>query len=264
MNYSFSVDEAAGQVDDIGNFHAGTTAGIYGEAIAVEVAQGSASKRATASVTLESGPLDRLVISPRPAYIPAWLEQPFLAVAADRHGNKISEPTVIWSVEYGGGSIDRTGRFRGWTEPGTNPRIVRATVTQAGVRRSTTVSFNVTAFESTRIYSGTETSSMWLSRFSGEFSIGVIELRLEQVGSLVKGYLQILYPHFGSGELTGTIEGNRIVFSVPGYFRGPFVAEYAGTLTRDQTTFEGEYIARNFRGEITDTGIWRVSERFLP
>ena len=58
---------------------------------------------------------------------------------------------------------------------------------------------------------------MWVHEIPSKFLAAEIELQLEQVGSLVKGYLQILYPHRGSGELTGTIEGNKIVFSVPAY-----------------------------------------------
>ena len=52
LTYVFSAAEAAGRVTSDGTFTAGTSAGTYAEAVTVEVTEGSASRSASASVTV--------------------------------------------------------------------------------------------------------------------------------------------------------------------------------------------------------------------
>ena len=55
LTFAFASDEPAGQVDVSGGFTAGSTAGIYQNAVTVKVTQGAVTKADSATVTIEPG-----------------------------------------------------------------------------------------------------------------------------------------------------------------------------------------------------------------
>ncbi len=65
LTFTFRLVEQTGLVDSQGMFVAGTKAGLYEDAVTVEVTQGTITKTATADVTIEPGPLcTGLVLNP--------------------------------------------------------------------------------------------------------------------------------------------------------------------------------------------------------
>ncbi|MEE8158692.1 MAG: PKD domain-containing protein, partial [Dehalococcoidia bacterium] len=64
LAFGYRATEEAGQIDSEGRFTAGTKAGIYGDAIQIEVSEGSVTRTAMASVTVEPGPLDHVTLEP--------------------------------------------------------------------------------------------------------------------------------------------------------------------------------------------------------
>ena len=64
LTFAFQSGEQAGQVDTQGRIIAGTKAGVYDDAVTVEVTQGSVSRSTTADVTVTPGPLDHVSLKP--------------------------------------------------------------------------------------------------------------------------------------------------------------------------------------------------------
>jgi len=89
--------------------------------------------------------VEQVVIAPNPADIGINMTQQFVAVGADRFGNRIAGLAFTWSVEMGGATIDAKGLFTGGSRPGIYNKTVKATVIQGNVTRSATASINVKA-----------------------------------------------------------------------------------------------------------------------
>lgn len=86
-----------------------------------------------------SGPLTSLSISPFMAVIPAGGYLPFTANALDAFGNLTTIPTVTWSVQNGGGTIDSTGVFYAGSALGTFQNTVKAQTNSLGTTASVAV-----------------------------------------------------------------------------------------------------------------------------
>ena len=117
---------------------AGEVAGSFENAIQARATQGELIRIATGSVSIVPGPLEQVVIDPKPAYIGLELTQQFVVVGADKYGNQVSGLTFTWSVETGGGTIDANGLFTAGTEPCIDKETVMATASQGVVTRAST------------------------------------------------------------------------------------------------------------------------------
>lgn len=137
------IDEAAGSATQAGLLTLNEVAGTFTDAVEVQVTQGDIVRTAVATVTINPAPLEQVVIAPKPADIGIEMVQQFVAVAADRYGNRISGLDFTWSVENGGGTIDAGGLFTAGDTPGTYDDTVKAEATQEGITRSGTVSVTV-------------------------------------------------------------------------------------------------------------------------
>lgn len=80
-----------------------------------------------------------LKISPAVAVVPAGGFIPFTVAGSDQYGNNITLPSVTWSVQNGGGTIDSTGVFYAGTTLGTFLNTVRAQTSSIGSTASVTV-----------------------------------------------------------------------------------------------------------------------------
>jgi hypothetical protein len=106
-----------------GLFTAGSTSGTYAGTVRANVG----GLAGFATVTVNSGPLASLAVTPDPTSLQTGSTRTFTAVGKDASGNIVSI-TPAWSVVNGGGAIDAgTGVFTAGTASGTYANTVRAT-----------------------------------------------------------------------------------------------------------------------------------------
>ena len=121
---TWSVVAGGGSINlTSGLFTAGSTTGTYTNTVSASV--GGVAGFATVTVT--SGALATITVSPNPASVPTGAAQPFTAVGRDASGNVVAI-TPVWSAVNGGGSINAgTGVFTAGAFGGTFSNTVRAT-----------------------------------------------------------------------------------------------------------------------------------------
>jgi hypothetical protein len=147
-------------------YRAGTTAGIFGNAVRVQ----SGSITGNATVTISPSALARLTVTPISATIPAGQSQQFTVTGYDQYNNVISNPSVTWSVNGSAGTIESNGLFNAGTGVGNFPNAIQArngsitgvagvNIVSSNVNRidvtpnvatlgaNSTVSFNATAYD---------------------------------------------------------------------------------------------------------------------
>ena len=146
LTYVFSGKSRAGWVRSSGTFSAGTRAGIFPGEVTVRVTQGPNGKIARANVTVETGPLDQLEITPNSLQLAAGSKHKFVARATDRYGNEISGHTLEWAVGVDDWTIDSDGTLVAESEPGTYPGAVTVKATKGAVTRSATADVIVRGF----------------------------------------------------------------------------------------------------------------------
>ena len=139
----------------VGTLTAGEVAGAFTTAIAANVTQGNLSRSATTSVNITPSALETVIVGPSKANIGIGMTQQFVAVGADKYGNRISDNlTVSWKADPRDGTIDADGLFTAGIESGTGIETVRADVTQGNTTRwglaSITVEPDRIAFKSDR------------------------------------------------------------------------------------------------------------------
>jgi hypothetical protein len=118
---TWSVVNGGGTISTSGLFTAGDTAGTYLNTIKATV--GSVSS--TGSVTVNSGELASITISPDTASLAAGATHQFTAVGKDAHGNVITF-SPSWSATAGG-TIDTAGLFTAGTTAGAFAQTIVAT-----------------------------------------------------------------------------------------------------------------------------------------
>ena len=99
---------------------------------------------ATAPGTIVAGSLEQVGIAPDAAEIGMEMTQRFVAVGADKFGNRIAGLRFTWSQESGG-TIDASGLFTAGDEPGDYNNAVKVTTRQGAITRSATTSVIVKA-----------------------------------------------------------------------------------------------------------------------
>ena len=196
------ANENAGSITETGILMAGEVAGTFSKAVEVKVTQGDVIRTAVVPITIVPGPLEQVVIAPNPAEIGMEMTQQFVAVVADRYGNRISGLAFSWSVENGSGIIDKAGLFTAGTDPGTYEDTVKVEATQGSVTRSGTA--NVTV-EPDRILF---ISGQWAERMDIHI--------MDADGSNVK---QLTDTSVTEGKFSSSPDGRRIVYE-SGSIRG--------------------------------------------
>ena len=145
LSYTFQSDEQAGRIDSGGKFTAGTVAGIYEGGVTVNVAQGEVTASAMATVVVEHGPLDRVLLSPETVSLDIGESQKFTAQALDPYGNLIPEVRITWEASEGAGTIGVDGLMATATRAGTFDRGVKVTAAVGTVSLEATESVTVNA-----------------------------------------------------------------------------------------------------------------------
>lgn len=137
------TDEDVASVTQAGLLTAGEMVGSFVEVVEVQVTQGEVVRMAVASVDITPGPLEQIVIAPNLADIGMEITQQFVAVGADKYGNRISGLSFTWSVQNGGGTINSSGLFTAGDTPDTYGDSIKAEATQGSITLSGTVSVTV-------------------------------------------------------------------------------------------------------------------------
>ena len=153
----------AGSITPSGNLTAGAVVGSFQSVTQARAKQGDLITIAVSSVTVIPGPLEQVVIAPNPAIIGMGMTQQFVAVGADRFGNRVSGLDLTWSVQGGGGAMDSNGLYIAGTDPGIYVKTVKAVATQNGVTRSASASVTVEPDRIVFCRTGRMTSSTFTS-----------------------------------------------------------------------------------------------------
>jgi hypothetical protein len=121
---AWTIAAGGGTIDgSTGLFTAGTTAGDFTNTVTAT----SGAVSGTASVSVTSGTLASITVTPSSPSLAAGAQQQFVAVGHDA-GNNVVAITPTWSVAAGGGTIDpSTGLFTSGTTAGTFTNTVTAT-----------------------------------------------------------------------------------------------------------------------------------------
>ncbi|MEO8451937.1 MAG: ice-binding family protein [Gemmatimonadota bacterium] len=120
------VNAAAGAIDGVGLFTAGTTPGTYAKTVVAR--SGTLADSATVTALVAAGALATIIIAPNPASLAVSGIQQFTASGRDANGLVVPIPgSVTWSVVNGGGTINGgSGLFVAGATPGTYSNTVRA------------------------------------------------------------------------------------------------------------------------------------------
>lgn len=133
---AWSVVNGGGTIDAAtGLFTAGNTLGVFANTIRVS----SGSTVSTVSVTVTSGALAAITITPASVTLGVNATQQFTAVGRDAGGNVVAI-TPVWSIVANGGIIgSSSGLFTAGTTPGVFTNTVRATSGAISATASVTV-----------------------------------------------------------------------------------------------------------------------------
>ncbi len=137
----WSVVSGGGTIDAGGSFLAGSISGSFPNTIQAT----SRGFSGFASVTVTSGALATIVVSPNPSAVGAGATRQFTAIGKDANGN-IIPLTPLWSIVAGGGAINSsTGLFTAGAQMGSFPNTVK--VTSAGITGFATVTVSAGALQ---------------------------------------------------------------------------------------------------------------------
>lgn len=124
LSPTWTIVANGGIITSAGIFTAGGVAGTFTNT--VRASSGSIQGFATVTVTLTTGALATIEVSPNPVSLAVSTTQQYTATGRDNAGNVVAI-TPTWSVVANGGLIDGTGLFTAGTITGTFSNTVRAT-----------------------------------------------------------------------------------------------------------------------------------------
>ncbi|HUR19277.1 MAG TPA: ice-binding family protein, partial [Vicinamibacterales bacterium] len=123
---NWSVAAGGGSINGAGGFTAGNTSGTFPNTVVASV--GNVSGAATVTVT--TGALASVTVTPNPQTLAQGGTQQYTAVGRDANGNVVAF-TPTWSIQAGGGTITSGGVFTAGNTSGTFANTVRACSTAA-------------------------------------------------------------------------------------------------------------------------------------
>ena len=141
--HTFSVDDRAGRITPDGIYTSGETAGTYKGAVRVEASQGGVTVTTTASVTVEPGPLESVVIEPASAAVTVTETQQFAAQGLDRFENPIPGLTYSFAVQEVVGQVSAEGVFTAGTTADVYPEALVVEATEGSGTRSAIVEITI-------------------------------------------------------------------------------------------------------------------------
>lgn len=119
----WSVEAFGGSISSGGLFTASNVAGVFTNTVQAKVGD----IKANVTVTVTSGALASITVTPNPANLVVGATQQYTATGRDASGNPVAI-TPVWTVVAGGGTVNATGLFTAGLATGVFMNTVRATV----------------------------------------------------------------------------------------------------------------------------------------
>ena len=136
---SWATDEAVGTIAEDGTLSVATLAGTFEQGVKATASYSGAPAEATASVTVNPGPVAALSVAP--IEVVAGATQQLQASGADEYGNSIEGVEVTWNAsDENAGSISSSGLLTAGEVVGTFGNSIEANATIGSLTASSSVS----------------------------------------------------------------------------------------------------------------------------
>ena len=139
----WAVAGEGGSIADRGLFTADTMAGTFADTVMASLEVDAAELVATASVTIEPGPVASLVMKPTEVTLDIGATQPFKVEVLDEFGNQIPDALVSWKSTADAGTIAAEGKFTSGTKAGLFPAGIQVEVVKDLARASATADVSI-------------------------------------------------------------------------------------------------------------------------
>ena len=213
LAHVFSADGNAGEIDDTGNFIAGTVAGSYSGAVAVEAVQGPATATVAVDISIVHGDLDHILLTPDTVELGIGEEQVFTVMALDQFGNEISDLAYVFSADDSVGGIDDTGNFTAGTVAGSYSGAVAAEAVLGLVTATVAVDISIAHGDLDHILLTPETAELGIGE-KQSFSV----MALDQFGNEISDLAYVFSADDNAGEIddTGSFTAGTVAGNYPG------------------------------------------------
>jgi len=135
---TWAITGDGGSIADDGRFTAGIVADTFTDIVTASFQTDNGELTATASVSVEAGPVAQVSVEPTEAVLGIGGSQPFTLMVLDEYGNQVHDFLSSWSVSPEVGAIDANGVFIPGTKAGLFLDTVRVDVVKGQDRVSAT------------------------------------------------------------------------------------------------------------------------------
>lgn len=206
--FNWALDGKGGSISGDGLFTADKVAGVFTDTVSASLQADSVELIGSASITVEPGPLSRVVVEPAEVALDIGATQRFTFLALDQFGNEITDALSSWSAAPELGKVDANGLLTAGTKSGIFIGGVRVDVVEGANRASATADLGIRPGPLARV----EVKPAYVfveRRASQKFDVS----GFDQYGNVVRG-LAFLWEaeggsitqrgHFTAGEESGS------------------------------------------------------------
>ena len=140
---TWAISAEAGSISPTGVFSADTVAGTFDDALTASLQTDRGELVATASVTVEPGPVFQAKVQPSETNLEIGGTQSFEVDVLDEFGNRIREALIAWKSTVGAGTIDADGKFTTGIKSGSFPGAVQVEVVKGTEKASATAHVSI-------------------------------------------------------------------------------------------------------------------------
>ena len=134
--FGWTVDGEGGSITENGIFTAGTKADSYTDTVQASLQPDAGGFVGSASVTVEPGPLSKVVVEPTEVTLNVGAAQSFSFKAFDAFDNETTNVIATWTVPPDAGAIDANGMLTAGTKAGPFFSAVRLEAVDGPIRAS--------------------------------------------------------------------------------------------------------------------------------
>ena len=140
---AWAIEGEGGSIAENGLFEAETLAGSFADIVSVSFQTDAGELAATASVTVEPGPVARVSMEPTEVTLDIGATQQFSFTAFDEFDNETTDVIAAWTIPPNVGAIDTKGLLTLGTRAGTFPNAIRLETVKGTARASATANLTV-------------------------------------------------------------------------------------------------------------------------
>ena len=137
--FDWATKGEGGSITENGLFTAGTVAGAFTDTVAASLQRESGELVGSASITVEPGPLSRVVVEPAEVTLDIGATRSFSFSAFDAFDNETTDVIATWTVPPDLGSIDANGTLTTGTKAGSFFSAVHLEAVEGTTRVSASV-----------------------------------------------------------------------------------------------------------------------------